>query len=221
MRADYQINEVFDSVQGEGAKAGTPATFIRLQGCLVGCEWCDTRYTWLKGGTRMSVMEIVRQVHRPWVVITGGEPTLYDLDSLIETIGMFVKIPGFMYVNIQLETSGQQDLKGESLPDWITVSPKHRLDYRVPERLLGLADELKFVVDENLTETIVHELHAAQLLASLKVSRIDRVTIPAEVWLMPEGCPPRPEMVARALDMVGRNPQWHLGDRLQYRWGVR
>ena len=42
----YKINEVFESLQGEGAHTGVPSIFIRLQGCPVGCPWCDTKHTW-------------------------------------------------------------------------------------------------------------------------------------------------------------------------------
>ena len=199
-RAHYQVNEIFHSIQGEGILVGRAATFIRLQGCLVGCEWCDTKYTWLKGGERMAVQEIVTQVKYPYAIITGGEPTLYNLDSLIDALwdtGHFVS----------LETSGQQELKGDLVPDHVTISPKERLGYHVPDKLAIMADEFKFVLDENLTEEVVMEFET-----------IYRNT---PIVLMPEGCPPRPEMCERAIEWIDRNPNWLFGDRLQYRLGLR
>ena len=47
----YSINEIFASVQGEGLLAGTPAVFVRLQGCPVHCPWCDTKYSWKEDGS--------------------------------------------------------------------------------------------------------------------------------------------------------------------------
>src|SRR3990172_7111242 len=151
MREHYQVNEIFHSIQGEGRLAGRPSTFIRLQGCLVGCVWCDTQYTWLKGGSRMMVEDIVSAVQYEWVVITGGEPTLYDLDALI----LALRDNGN---GIQLETSGQNALKGSFVPDWVTISPKERLAFKVPDELLRWASELKFVVDEGLAIETVIEL---------------------------------------------------------------
>ena len=43
----YPINEIFQTIQGEGVFTGLPAIFVRLQGCPVGCPWCDTRHTWV------------------------------------------------------------------------------------------------------------------------------------------------------------------------------
>ena len=46
MTGKLPVNELFATVQGEGAYTGTPAVFVRLQGCNVGCPWCDTKHTW-------------------------------------------------------------------------------------------------------------------------------------------------------------------------------
>jgi len=75
---EIRIAEVFFSIQGEGPTAGHPAVFVRLQGCSVGCTWCDTKYSWSpEGGKATDLDALVTDVaahrcHR--VVITGGEP---------------------------------------------------------------------------------------------------------------------------------------------------
>jgi organic radical activating enzyme len=198
-RKHYQVNEIFQSVQGEGILTGRMATFIRLQGCLVGCEWCDTKYTWLKGGTRMSVGEIMAEAVNPYVIITGGEPTMYNLDSLLYALNIASKF-------VSLETSGQNNLKGSLLPDHITVSPKHRLDYAVPTELARNAAEFKFVLDEHLTEE--------------QVIKFEQVYPGIPIVLMPEGCPPKKEWSDVALEWIERHPEWRFSDRLQYRLGV-
>lgn len=78
-RGSARVSEVFLSLQGEGPSAGTPAHFIRLQGCSVGCRWCDTKYSWDPGGGRALALEALWAEARalgeaPLVVVTGGEP---------------------------------------------------------------------------------------------------------------------------------------------------
>lgn len=70
---------MFRSLQGEGPSAGTPAHFLRLQGCDVGCHWCDTKYTWdAAGGREQTLAETFAALRAlgdaPLLVVTGGEP---------------------------------------------------------------------------------------------------------------------------------------------------
>ena len=206
----YQVNEIFDSIQGEGILAGTFSTFIRLQGCTVGCRWCDTKYTWAAGGTRMDVYDILEKVNATHVVITGGEPTLYNLDELVE------ELRGISCY-IQLETSGQNELRGKLLPDWITWSPKAGLNYDAPDQIKQLCREVKWVVDEELEFSKV-------LDTSWALEQLRGENTPYMVF-MPEGSPPRKEMVDKALSWLDvrktHNDKWRYGDRLQWRIGVK
>ncbi len=76
--AHGRVAEVFASLQGEGVTAGLPSAFIRLQGCSVGCVWCDTKYSWdpTKGEDRdlQKLLEEVKVISLRNVVVTGGEP---------------------------------------------------------------------------------------------------------------------------------------------------
>jgi 7-carboxy-7-deazaguanine synthase len=227
-----QVNEIFTSIQGEGILVGTPATFIRLQGCTVGCPWCDsgpladiegrttngkTRNTWYRGGTRMTVEMIMLQVAEKHVIITGGEPTMWNLDALIQVLhdtGHFV----------QLETSGQNALKGDLLPDWITWSPKQNLGFSAPPQIRDLANEVKFVVDDKLTFEIVWTLYKRLWNERLEA---DAIAGPMpEFVFMPEGSPPDEVSINRALDLLSEIPfgvrnHFRYGQRLQYELGVR
>ena len=90
MDTDYRVSEVFLSLQGEGPSAGTPAHFVRLQGCGVGCHWCDTKYSWDAGGGRaVSARELWSEARElgeaPLLVLTGGEPLEHpELAHLLE-----------------------------------------------------------------------------------------------------------------------------------------
>lgn len=99
-----RVAEVFYSIQGEGATAGLPAVFVRLQGCSVGCAWCDTKYSWdPEAGSAVGLDPLVEQVLAypcRRVVVTGGEPLESPLFvPLLRALGG----RGF---SIEVETSG-------------------------------------------------------------------------------------------------------------------
>ena len=78
MAAAGRVAEIFHSIQGEGPTAGLPAVFVRLQGCSVGCAWCDTKYSWDPAGGQPlaldAILERVQAFACPRVIVTGGEP---------------------------------------------------------------------------------------------------------------------------------------------------
>ncbi|MFZ4504543.1 MAG: 7-carboxy-7-deazaguanine synthase QueE [Methylovulum sp.] len=148
------INEQFYSIQTEGYFAGTPADFIRLQGCSVGCTWCDTKHSWSsKKGVEKSVAEIIGDLKSigisNHVIITGGEPLEQDLSELILAL-----ISGGYFIAI--ETSGTEPLQ-EGI-NWITCSPKN-FKKKTLDSVLSFADELKFIyTDESDEEFIMNSL---------------------------------------------------------------
>jgi 7-carboxy-7-deazaguanine synthase len=102
-----RIAEAFYSIQGEGATAGVPAVFVRLQGCSVGCVWCDTRYSWDPAGGRevepAALLDEVAAFPCRRVVITGGEPLESPLFApLVTALGQ----RGYA---IEVETSGTRE----------------------------------------------------------------------------------------------------------------
>ncbi len=133
------LMEMFATIQGEGFHSGRPAFFIRLGGCDVGCTWCDVKESWEAGNHPVTdIGEMVRvAAAQParFAVITGGEPCMYNLESL--TNGLHDH--GFQ---IALETSGAYPVTGRF--DWICVSPKK---FKRPlNGSLSMADELKVIV---------------------------------------------------------------------------
>ena len=94
--------EIFYSLQGEGARTGCPTVFLRLAGCNLHCDWCDTRYSWLKGCelNEEDVAARILSYNCPALVITGGEPLLQApaIERLLRLLP-----PDF---HIEIETNG-------------------------------------------------------------------------------------------------------------------
>lgn len=129
-----KVNEIFYSLQGEGHRTGSPSVFVRLSGCNLKCDFCDTRH---EASAEMTEDEIVAETlsyPAEYIVITGGEPTLQLTSSLLEKLRKAGK-------KIQIETNGSIDLPDSMLRliDHITCSPKS-----APVKLRRI-DELKVV----------------------------------------------------------------------------
>lgn len=85
-----KICEIFTSIQGESSYCGQPCTFIRVSGCNLRCNYCDTQYAY-NSGKEMTVKEIVKLVKAErtnLVEVTGGEPLLQEIEtkSLIKNL---------------------------------------------------------------------------------------------------------------------------------------
>ena len=90
--------EEFYTIQGEGFHTGKAAYFIRIGGCDVGCSWCDTKFSWDPELHPLVDTDIIvrnaNQSECSAVVITGGEPSLYNLNYLCEQLKKYeIKIP--------------------------------------------------------------------------------------------------------------------------------
>ena len=133
----WKVNEIFHSLQGEGYNTGTASVFIRLSGCNLRCDFCDTRH---EPGTMMSLPEIVERVMRypraPLVVLTGGEPSLWIDDDFVAGLKQLTG------KRIAIETNGTHPLPAGI--DWITLSPKSAFVKRA-DVVLEHCNELKLV----------------------------------------------------------------------------
>jgi len=149
-----KISEIFASVQGEGLRQGEATLFVRLAGCNLKCDFCDTKYAW-KGGENLDIEQILSRIEQEskrlpadWVCLTGGEPLMQDLRGLSERLKE-------MGMKIQIETNATfyQDLS----VDWYTVSPKPP-DYFFQPEYREKAKEVKLVVSKELTSEVVQKL---------------------------------------------------------------
>ena len=133
------LMEEFYTIQGEGYHTGKAAYFIRLGGCDVGCHWCDVKESWdadLHPLTKAdTIIANAAKYPAKTVVITGGEPLIYNLDYLTKGL-QEAGIKTFM------ETSGAYPLSG--FWDWICLSPKK---FKAPRPdVIEAAGELKVIV---------------------------------------------------------------------------
>jgi len=134
------VMEEFYSLQGEGFHTGKAAYFLRVGGCDVGCNFCDVKESWDKNRHPLvEVNEIVERIVETKansVVVTGGEPCLYNLDYLCKSLKKH-------RILLHIETSGSEPLSG--IWDWICFSPKEKTII-FPE-FYHIANELKMIIE--------------------------------------------------------------------------
>ncbi len=183
----YPVMESFHTIQGEGAFTGVNAYFIRLGGCDVGCHWCDVKESWpVEDHPVLSASEIigkVNEVSAEVVVITGGEPAMYDLGPLTQGLRESGK-------KTHIETSGAYAYSG--VWNWVCLSPKK---FKQPlDEWYAHANELKIIV-YNKSDLDWAEENAKQVNAACKL------------YLQPEW-EKREEMMPLIVDYVKNNPKW-------------
>ena len=183
------LMEEFYTIQGEGFHSGKAAYFIRLGGCDVGCHWCDVKESWdaeLHPLTQAD--QIVRNAEKypgKAVVVTGGEPLIYNLDYLSSELHK-------RGIKTFIETSGAYPLSG--IWDWICVSPKK---FKAPRPdILPLAGELKVIVF-NKSDFKWAEEHASHVSEACKL------------YLQPEWSKAA-EVTPLIIDYVMQNPKWEI-----------
>jgi organic radical activating enzyme len=183
------LMEDFYTIQGEGFYQGHAAYFIRLGGCDVGCVWCDVKDSWDASKHPMvSIEEITSRAKKSnteIVVITGGEPVMYDLTSLTSSL----KDKG---LKTHIETSGVYPLTGSW--DWVCFSPKK---FKSPHQsFYDLANELKVVV-YNQSDLAWAEGYAGKMNSG------------CQLFLQPEWSKEK-EMLPLIIDYVKNNPRWKV-----------
>ena len=191
MTVKYKINELFETIQGEGAFTGQPSIFIRFQGCPVACSWCDTKHTWdinLEDEVNAQAMLTKKEESQSWsaltvtdvlaviaeqgyqakhIVITGGEPAMVDLLPLCDALEQ-------QGLSCQLETSGTFEIQ-VSDKCWVTVSPKVNMKggYKILNSAMLRANEIK------------HPVATEQHVDDLKALLIEHKITDTQVYLQP------------------------------------
>lgn len=217
-----RIAEIFHSIQGEGIWAGAPSTFVRVSGCNLRCVWCDTPYaSWKPEGPMMTIDEIIDEVmsaNLNHVVVTGGEPMLFDpiieltkkLKGLNKTIT--IETAGTIYRDLPCDLMSISPKLAHSTPvddtQWEQRHENLRLQPEVLRSLMAnYPYQLKFVVSTGEPAEIA-EIEAL-------IGAIGPVP-PDHVLLMPEG---RDQTTlwtkAKLLIPIVSERNWRLAPRLQ------
>ncbi len=131
-----RINEIFESLQGEGFHTGTPAVFVRFSGCNLACPFCDTDHRAFTTMTDEQIAAVVAQFKPELVVLTGGEPGLQVSERLVDLLHTEGR-------KVAIETNGTCPLPANI--DWVTVSPK---EGSAP--VLTAANEVKVVFQADI-----------------------------------------------------------------------
>lgn len=186
----YAVNEHFLTFQGEGLNQGKRAYFIRLQGCDLSCSFCDSAGTWhplhrppdVAKLTPEEISALIPVELGPGtlVVITGGEPTLYDLRPLLLTLTA-------RGLCLALETAGHHPIRDVDLWHHVCISPKPRAEKGIYPGAGWLASEWKLIITEPQDIARGLEWIAAERIGD------------EPVWLHPEWSQRENQTVLRAI----------------------
>lgn len=183
------LMEEFYTIQGEGFNTGKAAYFIRIGGCDVGCHWCDVKESWDANVHPLTpiekIIENVLLYKAKSVVVTGGEPLIYNLSALTQLL----KDNG---IETYIETSGAYSLTGQW--DWICLSPKKTM--QPLESIYTQAQELKIIVFNQ------HDFKWAE-------EQADKVKPNCFLYLQPEWSK-HEQLLPDIIDYVKNNPKWMI-----------
>jgi len=183
------LMEDFYTIQGEGFYQGSAAYFIRLGGCEVRCVWCDVKDSWDVNEHPITDVKLMAEKAKSSgskiAVVTGGEPTMHNLDGLTHAL----KQAG---LRTHIETSGAYPISGDW--DWVCFSPKK---FKPPhESVPPQADELKVVI-----------FHKSDLAWAEEFAKQVKPT--CELFLQPEWSKEK-DILPMIIDYVKKDPRWKI-----------
>jgi 7-carboxy-7-deazaguanine synthase len=183
------LMEEFYTIQGEGFNTGKAAYFIRIGGCDVGCHWCDVKESWDANIHPLTpvekILENVQSSPARSVVVTGGEPLIYNLSELTARLKAH-------QIDTFIETSGAYPLSGNW--DWICLSPKKTMPPL--KEAYDRAQELKVIVFNR------HDFKWAEEQAA-------HVSPDCYLYLQPEWSR-HAQLLPEIIDYVKTHPRWMI-----------
>ena len=183
--ATYKVIEAFQSIQGEGRHMGVPATFIRLFDCNLNCTFCDTVWNDKSKIVEMTTEEIITLCDGlDLVVITGGEPSMQNLNPLIRELQkqphtVAVETNGYKYKNIRAANHIALSPKNYSRPEghWDEIKLLFSISNRVKQE-----EELLYWVDERYSVCVGainnnDTIDKANMLTAINVAIVNDVPL--------------------------------------------
>jgi len=147
---NLKVKEIFYSLQGEGGRQGAASIFIRLSGCNLKCDFCDTDFSGGENMTWGKILLLIKEFPCRWIVWTGGEPALQLTDKCL----LFFKKAGYFQA---IESNGHNRLS--ELLDYTVVSPKGQTDYA--REINPKVDEIRLPVQVNDSVPLIESLPKA------------------------------------------------------------
>jgi 7-carboxy-7-deazaguanine synthase len=181
------INNVFWTIQGEGANWGRRALFVRMPFCNLACSWCDTSFNTFTKWTEEEFKNFAQAEPGRFAVLTGGEPSM---NKHSPTVIQWLKDLGF---EIAIESNGTFPIPYGI--DFITVSPKRDADYDVHPDNWSRVNEFKYVVDEGFDFKILDRHKERQTSA--------RLTLSPEFGKFKES-------IEQITNYIKENPEWRI-----------
>ena len=189
------VKEIFYSLQGEGGRQGAASIFIRLGGCNLRCDFCDTDFSQADYMTCEQILTQIRLFPCKWIVWTGGEPTLQLTDECL----LFFKHAGFFQA---IESNGHKPLS--RLLDYTAVSPKGKTDYA--KNVNPRVDEIRLPIQYNDVIPPVESLPEAEYYFLSPIFTADSGKTMANVYY--------------CVKQVKQNPQWRLSLQMHKLAGI-
>ena len=189
---NLNVKEIFYSLQGEGGRQGTASIFIRLSGCNLKCDFCDTDFS---GGESVSWAQILSRIQEfscAQIVWTGGEPTLQLTDECL----LFFKQAGYFQT---IESNGYNRLS--ELLDYTVVSPKGNTDYA--RKINSQVDEIRLPVRKNDCIPPIESLPKARYYFLSPVFTENQTETNANI--------------AYCVEQVKQHPEWRLSLQI-HKW---
>jgi len=193
---NLKVNEIFYSLQGEGARQGEASIFIRLSGCNLQCNYCDTDHA---GGREMNLEQILAAIQPypcQWIVWTGGEPTLQLTDEVL----LFFKQEDYKQA---IESNGYRTLS--SWLDYTVVSPKG-LDPDYARQINSKVNEVRLPVEKDRNIPMIESLPLADCYFLSPVFTQDACATNTNIQY--------------CVDYIQKHPEWRLSVQIHKLIGI-